>query len=108
MTVVDGTTRSPFDFPPETKSVEYKGVTYVFRELTVGENDTCREMATGPEDAFDARTMIRQMIVMGAVEPEMTIDDLEKLPQRLYAHIIDAVNDLNDPATFKPEDVPGN
>lgn len=99
-------TRNPFDFPEETREVRYKGVTYKFRELTVAENDVCRELATGPDDTFDGRTMIRQMIVLGAVEPPMTIEDLEKVPQRLYAQFIDAVNLLNDPATFEAD--PGN
>jgi len=98
--------RDPFDFPSETKSVTYRGVTYKFRELTVSENDLCRELATGKEDEFDGRTMIRQMIVIGAVEPEMTMDQLEKVPQRLYAQFIDVVNELNDPATFEAD--PGN
>lgn len=99
-------TRNPFDFPVETKSVTYRGVTYKFRELTVGENDVCREAASGPDDTFDGRTMIRMMIVTGAVEPAMSLEDLEKVPQRLYAQFIDAVNALNDPATFEAD--PGN
>jgi phage FluMu protein gp41 len=98
--------RNPFDFPVETKSVKYRGVTYTFRELTVAENDLCRELATGPDDTFDGRVMIRQMLVVGAVEPPMTMEDLEKVPQRLYAQFIDVVNLLNDPATF--EEDPGN
>ena len=104
--LADVSKRNPFDFPPETKSVTYAGVTYTFRELTVGENDVCRELATGPDDTYDGRVMIRQMIVTGAVDPEMTIEDLDKVPQRLYAQFIDVVNDLNDPATFKED--PGN
>ena len=104
----DGTTvtRDPFDFPSDTREVAYKGVTYKFRELTVAENDLCRTLATGPDDSFDGRTMIRQMIVIGAVEPEMTMEQLETVPQRLYAQFIDAVNELNDPATFEAD--PGN
>jgi len=99
-------TRDPFDFPSETKSIAYKGVTYTFRELTVAENDLCRELATGTDDSFDGRTMIRQMIVLGAQSPEMTLEQLEKVPQRLYAQFIDVVNELNDPATFEAD--PGN
>lgn len=98
--------RDPFEFPSETKSVTYKGVTYVFRELTVAENDLCRELATGPDDSFDGRVMIRQMIVLGAKDPAMSMEDLEKVPQRLYAQFIDVVNSLNDPATFEAD--PGN
>lgn len=99
-------TRSPFDFPPETKSITYRGIEYKFRELSLHENDLCRELATGPNDDYDGRVMIRQMIVMGAVEPEMTLDDLEKFPNRFYAQVVDLVNALNDPATFEVD--PGN
>jgi hypothetical protein len=99
-------TRSPFDFPAATGSVEYMGVTYTFRELSVAENDLCREVATGPDDEFDGRAMIRHMIVTGATQPEMTMEDLEKVPQRLYAQFITCVNNLNDPETFKAD--PGN
>jgi hypothetical protein len=99
-------TRDPFDFPVEKKVVSYRGVDYTFRELTMSENDVCRELATSPDGEFDGRTMIRQMIVIGAVEPEMTMDDLGKVPQRLYARFIDVVNELNDPATFQAD--PGN
>lgn len=95
-----------FEFPPQTKSVEYLGRTFVFRELTVGENDLCRELSTGPDDTFDGRVMIRQMIVLGAMDPPMTLEDLDKVPQRLYAQFINLVNDLNDPATFEAD--PGN
>lgn len=97
---------NPFEFAPITKDVTYQGRTYTFRELTVGENDLARELATNEKDEFDGRVMIRQMIVLGAVAPAMTMDDLEKVPQRLYAQFINAVNDLNDPATF--EEDPGN
>ncbi len=108
LTVVadESPTRQPFDFPAETKSITYKGVTYTFRELSVAENDICRDLATGPDDMFDGRVMIRQMIVIGAQDPEMTMEDLEKVPARLYAEFIRVVNDLNDPATFEVD--PGN
>lgn len=98
--------RQPFDFPAQTSEVKYKGVTYTFRELSVAENDLCRDLATGPDDTFDGRVMIRQMIVLGATDPEMQMEDLEKVPARLYSEFIRVVNDLNDPATFEAD--PGN
>lgn len=99
--------RDPFDFPPNTNEVKYMGVTYRFRELTVAETDQAREDATIGEQ-FDGRLMTRLMIATSAVEPKMAVDDIAKLPQRLYAAIVDIVNDLNDPdALAKAEDDPG-
>lgn len=88
--------RDPFDFPPNTNKVDYEGVTYNFRELTVAEMDECRDNST-LDDKFDGRLMTRLMIVQAATEPTMTMTQLAKLPQRLYGAVIDVVNDLNDP-----------
>jgi hypothetical protein len=72
----------------------------------VEENDLCRDAATGPEDKYDGREMMRQMIVLSALDPEMTRADIGKIPSRLYAHFVEAVNNLNDPDTL--EEDPGN
>lgn len=100
--------REPFDFTPIKKSVTYGGVAYVFRELTVAENDVCRDGATNEKDqTFDGRLMMRLMICASAIEPAIDLETLAKFPQRLYSHIVDTVNELNDPDTLKDED-PGN
>jgi len=98
--------RDPFDFPPVTKSVSYQGVTYTFRELTVGEVDEAREGST-IDDKWDGRLMSRLMVVQAAVEPPMTLDQLGKLPQSLYGAVIEVVNELNDPEALLPKDDPG-
>lgn len=98
----DHVQRDPFDFPPNTKIVKYMGVEYKFRELTVAETDEAREAST-TDDKFDGRLMTRLMICTAAMEPEMTMDQLAKLPQRLYSAIVDAVNDLNDPEALTEE-----
>lgn len=98
--------RDPFDFPPNTDKVEYLGVTYTFRELTVAETDTAREMSIDGEK-FDGRLMTRLMIVTASVEPKIDLEQLAKLPQRLYSAIVDCVNDLNDPDALKDVE-PGN
>lgn len=95
-------TRDPFDFPPNTASVTYEGVEYKFRELTVGETDVAREASTSG-DMFDGRLMTRLMVTAGAVDPKMTLEDLTKLPQRLYSAIVDKVNELNDPDALAPK-----
>ena len=97
------TTRAPFDFPPNTDKVDYAGVTYNFRELTVAETDECRENSIINEK-FDGRLMTRLMISKAATDPKMALGDIGKLPQGLYSAIVDCVNDLNDPEALK--DVP--
>lgn len=100
--------REPFDFIAIKKSVTYAGATYTFRELTVAENDLCRDGATNEKDqTFDGRLMMRLMICESSVEPKIDLEKLATFPQRLYAHIVDIVNELNDPDTLKDED-PGN
>ena len=89
-------------FVPDTNGFTYKGVHYLFRELTVGENDECREAATDPKtDLVNSRTMMRMMIVAACVEPEgFDGDALTRLGSKLYSHVIDVVNELNDPDAF--------
>lgn len=97
--------RDPFDFPANIKTVKYLGISYTFRELTVAETDLAREGSTDDKtQVIDGRLMTRMMICTSAVDPEMDMEQLGKLPQRLYSAIVDAVNDLNDPdALSDPE-----
>ena len=101
--IEDAVARDPWDFPPNTKSISYQGVEYVFRELTVAETDTAREASTDGEK-FDGRLMTRLMIVTGSVEPKMTLETLGKMPQRLYSAVVDLVNVLNDPDALAEEE----
>lgn len=96
-------TRDPFDFPPNTQDIKYAGVSYRFRELTVAETDQAREDSI-INDVFDGRLMTRLMVCTAAAEPAMDMEQLAKLPQRLYSKIVDVVNDLNDPDALKDED----
>lgn len=95
--------RDPFDFPPNKKSVDYMGVSYEFRELTVAETDQARDDSI-IDDKFDGRLMTRFMICQAAVDPAIDLEKLAKIPQRLYSAIVDMVNELNDPEALKTED----
>lgn len=95
--------RDPFDFPPLTKTYRYQGVDYTFRELTVAETDEARE-GSMIDDKFDGRLMSRLMVCKAAVSPVMDLEQLSKLPQRLYSKVIDIVNDLNDPEALTDKD----
>ena len=109
--VVSYPARDPFDFPPNTDKVSYMGVDYHFRELTVAETDQAREDSI-MDDKFDGRLMTRLMVIKSATDPVMDLEQLAKLPQRLYSAIVDCVNELNDPEALRPkegeEDKPGN
>ena len=96
-------TRDPFDFPANTKTIQYAGIGYTFRELTVSEMDDCRDQSL-IDDKFDGRLMTRLMIVIGATEPTMDLEQLAKVPQRLYSAIVDVINDLNDPESLSGDD----
>jgi hypothetical protein len=83
----------------ETKTVTVGGKTFRFRELTVSETDMCREAATmGGE--YDSIKMIRMMVVNSSIDPVITLEDIEKMPGRVYSHLWQLVNDLNDPDTL--------
>ena len=95
--------REPFAFVPATSSVTFQGVTYTFRELTVAENDECRELATSPDGTYDGRKHMRLMICLGSVEPKIDPEQLEVFPQRLYGKILEKVATLNDEGTLDDE-----
>ena len=101
---------NPFGLIESTLDLGARGQ-FKFRELTVEENDMCREAATDKKDqTFNGRTMMRMMIVTSAVDPKLQLTDLVKLPQRVFARIVDFVNDLNDANTLATDDEtePGN
>jgi len=96
--------RDPFAFVPATKEIAFQGVTYKFRELTVAENDECRETSTGPDGTYDGRQHMRLMICMGSVEPKIDPEQLEQFPQRLYGKILELVANLNDEGTLDDDE----
>ncbi len=82
---------------------------FSFRELTVEENDTCRETATAKDGSFNGRTMMRMMVTISSIEPNISLESLNKMPQRVYAAIVEFVNDLNDSESLMSEKTePGN
>lgn len=85
----------------ESKTITVGGKTFKFRELTVAEMDFCREAATDKDEKYDPVKMVRLMVVTSAVDPELTLEDLEKMPSRVYAHVWGFVNDLNDPESVE-------
>ncbi len=82
----------------DTRTVEHKGKSYTFREITVEENDAAMDAAKNPDgQTLNTKVMNRMIISTTAVEPKVGIDDISKMTHRLYQKIVDAVNELNDP-----------
>jgi hypothetical protein len=85
-------------YPRETVEWDFRGVHYVFQELSVAENDAAIDGALQPDGTtVNNRTMTRLMILKSLVEPAgFTLPTLMELPIAAYQHIVDIVNDLND------------
>lgn len=82
----------------DTRTIEHMGKSYVFREITVDENDEALEAAKNPDGTtINTRVMNRMIITKSAVDPKIGLEDLGKMTHRLYQKIIDTVNELNDP-----------
>lgn len=85
-------------YPGSTAEWDFRGVHYVFREVTVEENDAAVDAALNPDgNTINNRTMTRLVILKATVEPKgFSLKDLIGLPYRAYQHIVELVNDLND------------
>lgn len=82
----------------DTRTISHKGKQYIFREITVDENDEALEAAKNPDgNTINTRVMNRMIITASAVDPKISLDDIAKMPHRLYQKIVDMVNELNDP-----------
>ena len=92
-------------FPFAKKTVTIAEQDFVFRELTVAENDECADAAQGPgPNDFNGRTMMRMMIIKSSVEPALDSEMLAAMPNRVYIQIYDIVNALNTLSTEGDEE----
>lgn len=90
------------DYGGKTAEFAFRDKKYVFRELTVEENDECIDASLNPDgNTINNRTMTRLMITKSVMEPTgFTLSDLLKLPFAAYQHMVELVNDLNDPDQY--------
>ncbi len=97
------------EFVFETRTFHGYGKEYELRELSVEENDECSDAAKDENGVTNGRIMMRMMIVKAVINPPLEIDDLAKLPQRLYLRLCDVVNEMSDPRSLPEpeEDEPG-
>jgi hypothetical protein len=86
---------SPFDFLFEEKVLDLSGRKFTFRELSVAENDACIDAAREKDGTINGRINMRMAIAKSSVEPKITVDDLAKLPNRVYLRFAEFVNDIN-------------
>lgn len=77
------------------KSVEARGSTYTFRELSAGEYDQCVKSATDDDGVTNPVQLLRWMMIKGSVEPKLTPTDIANLPLFVVGEIGRVVNELN-------------
>lgn len=86
----------------EQSTVEIRGKSYTFRELSSGEyDDAVNKSKAGKDDIPDAVQLLRWMIIKGSVDPKLDAASLSKLPLGVVGKISDAVNELH----FGPNDL---
>jgi hypothetical protein len=78
------------------------GSEYTFQEVSVKDNDAAVNAARNEDGTFDGRIMMRLLVIKCSVEPKLTEEALQALPQRVYLQICDVVNDLN--VTEEPDE----
>lgn len=83
------------DFLFENKKLNLNGRDLVFRELSVKESDACIDAARKPDGTFDGRINMRMIIAKSSVDPKISVDDIAKMPNRIYLRIAEFVNALN-------------
>ena len=77
-----------------TTTVETRGRTYKFRELSAEEYDASVELAT-KDDVLNTVQLLRWMITKSSVDPKLSPADVAKLPLGVVGAIGKAVNDLH-------------
>jgi len=96
----------PLDFMFAEKELDLNGHPFKFRELSVAESDSILDASRLPDGGINGRLNMRMTIVKSAVEPKLTVDDLAKIPNRIYLKMAEFVNDLNssDDTLIEPEE----
>jgi hypothetical protein len=90
-----GSSTDPLDFLFVQRALDLNGHAFTFRELSVAESDECIDKSRRPDDTIDGRLNMRLLISKSSVEPKLKIDDIAKMPNRVYIKIAEFVNDLN-------------
>ena len=86
---------NPFEFVFAERTLDIDGRPFVFRELSVKENDACIDAARQEDGDINGRINMRMMIAKSSVDPKITIDNLSNLPNRVYLKLAEFVNDIN-------------
>jgi hypothetical protein len=95
-----------FDFTFIEREMQLFGKTFKFRELSVAENDACIDAARMDDGNINGRINMRMMIAKSSVDPKITVDDIARLPNRIYLQLAEFVNDVNsiDDALIEPNE----
>lgn len=90
-----GASTNPLDFLFATKTLSVNGHDFTFKELSVKESDSALDGAKREDGSIDGRLNMRLLIAKSAVEPKIGVDDIAKMPNRVYIKFAEFVNDLN-------------
>lgn len=96
------------------ESVIARGVTYRFRELSIGEYDDLVQKATtkrpnglgGEDEMIDNAVLLKLMVIKCSVDPKLTPESLAKLPMRVVMKFNSTVNRMHygdEPEEKAPE-----
>lgn len=102
------------DTAPFEKTITLRGVTYRFRELSIGEYDdlvkkatTTKQNALGEDiDTLDQALLLRLMVLNSCISPKLRADRLNELSMPVVLKINKLVNDMHygDVPEDKPKD----
>ena len=76
----------------ETKTIDIRGTTYRFRELSASEYDKIIKLASGPDDNAELNLVLKLMATQSIIDPKMTAAELDAKPYPIYAKLLQTVN----------------
>ena len=79
----------------ETLTVEYGGVAYTLRELSVEEGDAIDALSENQTPRVANRLMMRAMLEKSIIEPKVTMDQIGRWSGKKYVALSRAFNKLN-------------
>lgn len=93
--VAESNDAAKLDFLFVTRSVKVGEQEFSFREMSVKESDACLDAARKEDGTIDGRLNMRMIISKSSVSPKISVDDIARMPNRVYLKFAEFVNDLN-------------
>lgn len=81
------------------ESVTLRGTKYVFREISGAQYEECVKLAEGPDGSADLSTVLRLMLPLSLVSPDLSAEKIYAKPLPVLTAIQNLVNRMH----FRPE-----